>query len=132
MYQSGEISHLPRMVAGSSWGQNPIIESFLKQHTECRDLPQNAIRESRTNEALVNWHSLDGDAALRAVQLSGGWGSYVKDRELIETSRLLEEREGLSVLPASCAGLAALISEHRVRPLAAGRYVVVLTSKKRS
>jgi threonine synthase len=82
------------------------------------------------NEPLVNWHSIDGDQALEAVRTTGGWASYASDKGMLDSSRLLREREGLSVLPASTAGLIALLEKHRKEPLPGDRYVVVLTGRK--
>ena len=45
-------------------------------------------------------------------------------------SRLIREKEGLQVLPASTAGLIALIEYHKKSPLPADRYVAVLTGRK--
>jgi len=42
----------------------------------------------------------------------------------------VREREGLSVLPASMAGLVSLLDLHRQQPLANDRYVVVVTGKR--
>jgi threonine synthase len=45
-------------------------------------------------------------------------------------SRLLREKEGLNVLPASTAGLIVLLEEHRKAALPGDRYVVILTGRK--
>jgi threonine synthase len=45
-------------------------------------------------------------------------------------ARMIREREGLSVLPASTAGLIALADRHTKEPLAGDRYVVVMTGRK--
>ena len=82
------------------------------------------------NEPLINWHSSDGDHALAAVRRTGGWAGNATDRSMTAYSRLLRECEGLSVLPASTAGLAALLERHRQDPLPGGRYVVLLTGRK--
>ena len=88
------------------------------------------MRETRINEPLVNWHSIDGDHALQAVRETGGWASYASDKNMSRLSRLLREREGLNVLPASTAGLAALAQRQTETPLAPDRYVVVLTGRR--
>jgi threonine synthase len=49
---------------------------------------------------------------------------------MIEYARLIREKEGLSVLPASTAGLIALVDRHRKEPLPGDRYVVILTGRK--
>jgi threonine synthase len=45
-------------------------------------------------------------------------------------ARLIREKEGLQVLPASTAGLIALMNKHTKEPLPNDRYVVVLTGRK--
>ncbi len=68
LYRRGKTSRIPRMIAGSSYRKNPIVESFLKNHDECQDLDPTKIRETAVNEPLINWHSIDGDAALDAIR----------------------------------------------------------------
>ena len=45
-------------------------------------------------------------------------------------ARLIANKEGLQVLPASTAGLIALIDRHLREPLPGDRYVVLLTGRK--
>ena len=130
LYRRGKTSRIPRMVAGSSFGKNPIITSFLKNAAKCTDLAPERIRETRVNEPLINWHSIDGDLALEAVRASNGWAANASDKVMLSFSKTLREREGLSVLPASTAGLSVLVGRHQKEPLPGDRYVVVLTGKK--
>lgn len=130
LYRRGKTSRIPRMIAGSSHGKNPIIHAFLKNAPQCEDLEPKRIRETAINEPLINWHSIDGDYALEAVRATGGWASYATDKNMLFYSRLLREREGLSVLPASTAGLIVLLERHRKEPLPGDRYVVILTGRK--
>ena len=130
LYRRGKTSRLPRMVAGSSHGKNPIIRAFLKNIPACEDLKPEKIRETAINEPLINWHSFDGDLALEAIRKSGGWSSYATDKSMLTYSRLLREKEGLSILPASTAGLSVLLERHGREPLPGDRYVVILTGRK--
>ena len=130
LYRRGKTSRLPRMVAGSSHGKNPIIRAFLKNTPACEDLKPERIRETAVNEPLINWHSFDGDQALEAIRKSGGWTSYASDKSMLTYSRLLREKEGLSILPASTAGLSVLLERHGKEPLSGDRYVVILTGRK--
>ena len=68
--------------------------------------------------------------ALQAVRESNGWAAYGSDKSLAAMSRLIREQEGLSVLPASTAGLIALLDRHSKDPLPGDRYVAVLTGRK--
>lgn len=130
LYRRGKTSRIPRMVAGSSYGKNPIIQASRKNATHCEDLRPEQIRESYVNEPLINWHSTDGDYALDALRETNGWAGNATDKAMLAFSRLIREREGLHVLPASTAGLVALIDYHQKQPLPNDRYVVMLTGRK--
>ena len=43
---------------------------------------------------------------------------------------MLREKEGLSVLPASTAGLNSIIEKHKKESLPNDRYVIILTGRK--
>jgi threonine synthase len=130
LYRRGKTSKIPRMVAGSSAGKNPIVQSWLKQSPVCEDLPPSDIKETDVNEPLVNWHSIDGNLALQAIRATNGWAMNASDTKMLGYSKLILEREGLNVLPASTAGLVALLEQHAKQPLPPDRYVIVLTGKR--
>lgn len=130
LYRRGKTSRMPKMLAGSSFGKNPIVRAFLKNSPSCDDLHPEKIRETQVNEPLINWHSIDGQHALDAVRETGGWASYASDKSMLTLAKSLREREGLSVLPASTAGLNCLIERNQREALNNDRYVVVLTGKK--
>jgi threonine synthase len=130
LYRRGKTSRIPRMVAGSSSGKNPIVSSFMKGLDRCEDLDPTKLRETPVNEPLINWHSADGDPALEAIRHSGGWAGNASDRAMLRHSRVLRDREGLNVLPASSAGLAVLIERHQREAFPGDRYVAVLTGRK--
>jgi threonine synthase len=118
------------MVAGSSFRKNPIVQAALKNKPTCEDLAPEKIRETRVNEPLINWHAIDGNLALKAIRETSGWAGDASDKNMRLYSRLIREREGLDVLPASTAGLIALVENHKINPLPSDRYVVVLTGRK--
>jgi threonine synthase len=130
LYRRGKTSRIPYMVAGSSHNKNPIIRSFKRGSKACEDLEPTRIRETSVNEPLVNWHSIDGDHALDALWKTGGWATYASDRSMLAYSRLLREKEGLNILPASTAGLIVLVERHKQNPLPGDRYVAVLTGRR--
>ncbi len=129
LYRRGKISRIPRMVAGSSYRKNPIIMAYLSDSETCTDLQPESIKETKINEPLINWHSIDGDLALDAVRGSHGWAANASDRNMLKYAKLIREKEGINALPASTAGLIALIEHHRKEPLPNDRYVIVLTGK---
>jgi threonine synthase len=130
LYRRGKTSRIPRMIAGSTFGKNPIIQAFRKNRATCEDLVPERIRETAVNEPLINWHATDGDLALDAIRASGGYAGHASDKSMLQYARDMREREGLSVLPASTAGLIALLELHRQDPVPNDRYVVVVTGKR--
>jgi len=130
LYRRGKTSRIPRMFAGSSHGKNPIIKAFMRNSSRCEDLEPGTIRETSINEPLINWHAIDGDIALEAIRETGGYASNASDKSMANYSRLLREKEGLNVLPASTAGLIVLLEYHKKNPFPGDRYVVILTGRK--
>ena len=130
LYKRGKTSRIPRMVAGSSYRKNPIIYSFRHNLNYCQDLVPESIKESKVNEPLINWHSFDGDEALDAIYRTHGLAADITDSKLIDYSRILKEKEGLNVLPASTAGLIALLEMHKKEELEGDRFVAILTGRK--
>jgi threonine synthase len=130
LFRRGKTSRIPRMVAASSFNKNPIVRAFRRDLPCCEDLVPGSVRETSINEPLINWRSLDGDLALEAIRTSSGWGAFVSDQRMLRSARLLREEESLNVLPASTAGLIALLQRHAEEPLPGDRYVAVLTGRK--
>jgi threonine synthase len=130
LYRRGKTSRMPRIVGGSSFGKNPIVQAFLKNLPECEDLKPEVIKESVINEPLINWHSIDGDYALSAIRETRGWAANATDKSMLAYSKILREREGFLILPASTAGLIALVEQHKKEILTSDRYVVMLTGRK--
>jgi threonine synthase len=130
LYRRGKTSRLPRIFAGSSHGKNPIVRAVVRNLETCEDLDPRQIHESSTNEPLINWHSIDGDYALKAIRSSNGFAGFATDRSMREYAKLIRQTEGLLVLPASTAGLAAMVEDHKRSPWGNDRFVVVLTGRK--
>jgi len=130
LYRRGKTSRIPQMVAGSSYMKNPIVTAYLKGYDRCMDLEPHKIKETAVNEPLINWHSIDGNLALSAVRQTKGWAGDASDKNMLAFSKLLREHEGMNVLPASSAGLLALVEQHRRQNLVNDRYVAILTGRK--
>ncbi|MBC8424971.1 pyridoxal-phosphate dependent enzyme [bacterium] len=130
LYRRGKTSRVPHLVCGSSHGKNPIVLAWRKNLPECTDLPPERIKETAVNEPLINWHSIDGDLALEAIRTTGGWAGDASDKAMRDCARMLRDREGLNVLPASTAGLLVLLARNHQEPLPGDRYVAILTGRK--
>ena len=129
LFKRGKTSRIPVFVAGSSANKNPIISSHLKGLDICEDIDPKKIKETLINEALINWQSFDGDEALHALRETKGFASHVTDKQLKQMSTYLSKKEGMRVLPCSCAGLIALLNVHKQQRLINDRFVVVITAK---
>jgi threonine synthase len=130
LYRRGKISKMPKIIAGSSYNKNPIVTAFLKGSPRCEDLSPEKIKETMVNEPLINWHSIDGDYALGAIRQTNGWAANATDKSLLAYSKMLRDKEGMNVLPASTAGLIALLEQHKKTGLPNDRYVAILTGRK--
>jgi threonine synthase len=125
----GRTSRMPRMIGGSAWRKNPIVAAFRAGEASVGTLEPARIKETATNEPLINWRSIDGDAALRAIHTTDGHAGDATDKRMKQMARLLRDQQALHVLPASTAGLIALLDLHAATPLPPDRYVVVLTGR---
>lgn len=130
LYKRGKTSRIPKMIAASASNKNPVIYSFKKNLESCIDLVPDKIKETKVNEPLINWHSFDGEEALYAIRQSSGSAYNISDEKMLRLSKLLKDKEGLHVLPASTAGLAALLELNNFEELEPDRYVAILTGKK--
>jgi len=129
LYKRGKTSRIPIFVAGSSALKNPIISSFRAGLDTCIDIDPKQIKETAVNEPLINWHSFDGDEALWAIRESNGEAHHISDKKMKEMSTFLHKKEGYRILPASTAGLIALLEIHEKKDLINDRYVAILTGK---
>lgn len=118
------------MIAASATAKNPIVHSFRKGLKNCVDLDPAKIKETAINEPLINWHSFDGEEALSALYKSGGLAYNISDERMRKMTTYLSDREALRVLPASTAGLIALLKMHEEGILPEGTHVAVLTAKR--
>ncbi len=129
LYRRGKTSKVPRMIGGTAWKKNPIVVGFEQGLDTCPQLDPASIRETVTNEPLINWSSIDGDLALSAIRSTQGFAWGATDKKMKDMARLLKQQQALHVLPASTAGLLALLELHARDPLPPDRYVVVLTGR---
>ena len=130
LYRRGKTSRMPLMVAGSAAKKNPIVQAFLKNSVICEDLAPANIKETEINEPLINWHSSDGQVTLDAIRSTNGWARDVTDKKMLFLTKLIKDQEGLNVLPAATAGLAAFADPPTPESIRNDRFVVVLTSRK--
>mgnify|MGYP000929282618 CR=1 FL=1 len=129
LHKRGKTSRIPIFIAGSAAYKNPIISSFKAGLDTCKDIDPKLIKETATNEPLINWHSFDGDEALYAIKQSAGEAHHISDKKMKEMSTFLLKKEGYRILPASTSGLIALLQMHDKNEMINDRYVAILTGK---
>jgi threonine synthase len=98
----------PRMIAASTDGGNPIVESFKNHRKKITDFPREKIKETEINEPLVNFHSYDGELALSALIESDGYAEYVTDEDLYRYRDAIKKYEKIEVIPAAAASVASI------------------------
>lgn len=115
-HQAGLIDSLPRMIGWQAEGAAPIV---LGRVVENPETIATAIRIGNP----ASW-----EKAVAAADESGGVIDMVSDGEILEAYRLLANREGLFVEPASAASVAGLYKFVHQGKLPRGSLVVcVLT-----
>jgi threonine synthase len=129
LFKRGKTSRIPAFIAGSAANKNPIITSFKAGFDECQDIDPRQIKETATNEPLINWHSFDGNEALYALRQTGGEARHISDKKMRSMSTFLHKKEGYRILPASTAGLIAMLEKHEMNPFINDRYVAILTGR---
>lgn len=100
-YHSLKQSGLPRLLGVQAAGAAPLV---LGHPIDRPETVATAIRIGRPAR---------GEQALQAAKESGGRIIAVSDEEILAMQRLLAEKEGIWVEPASAAGLAGLAAEIR-------------------
>jgi threonine synthase len=129
LYKRGKTSRIPLFIAGSAANKNPIITSFKAGLDQCLDIDPKQVKETAINEPLINWHSFDGNEALYALRKTEGDARHISDKKMREMSAFLLKKEGYRILPASTAGLIALLEKHEEKEFSHDRYVTILTGK---
>lgn len=100
----GFIETIPMMVGVQAEGASPIADAVEEGRDEIKRVSNPETLATAIRIGLpVNWRK-----ALKAIGESGGLAVKVSDDEILEAQRLLAEKEGLFVEPASAASIAGL------------------------
>ena len=78
---------------------------------------------------MINWHSFDGNEALYALRKTDGEAKHISDKKMRDMSTFLHKKEGYRILPASTAGLIAMLETHEKNEFINDRYVAILTGR---
>ena len=113
-YRSAGIAiRTPRMWAFQAAGAAPLVLGHRVHHPET---VATAIRIGNPASAHL---------AVAAKNESGGLFEAVTDDQILAAQRLLAEREGVFVEPASAAGVAGLLAKHERGEVESGQQIVI-------
>jgi threonine synthase len=110
---AGIASRTPRIWAFQATGAAPLVLGHRVDHPET---VATAIRIGNPASAHL---------AVAAKDESGGLFEAVTDDQILAAQRLLAEREGVFVEPASAAGVAGLLAKHERGEVESGQQIVV-------
>jgi len=104
----GLISKYPKMVAVQPEGNYPLVRAWREGQDPLNIRPWEKPPETIAT-GLEDTFPWDGDAALKAMYATNGYGVVVSDEEIIQAMKLLASLEGVFAEPSGAAGLAGLV-----------------------
>ncbi|MBS3790264.1 MAG: pyridoxal-phosphate dependent enzyme [Candidatus Thermoplasmatota archaeon] len=126
LWRKKRAEDIPKMLAGSSMGNNAIVETIRRNSKDILEMDPDSLDETEVNEPLLNWRALDGQEAINAIYDTGGTAIGLSDEEIIHYKELLE-KENISLIPCSSSALGAThkyLQDYETD----GVHVVVITS----
>lgn len=126
LWRKNRAEDIPKMLAGSSIGNNAIVETIQRNSKDIVEMDPDSLDETEINEPLLNWKALDGQEAINAIYDTGGTAIGLSDEEIIHYEELLE-KENVSLIPCSASALGAThkyLQEYDIN----GPHVIVITS----
>ncbi|MEZ0393898.1 MAG: threonine synthase [Desulfurococcaceae archaeon] len=104
----GMANGYPRLVAVQPEGNHPFVRAWMERADPDRIRPWEQPPKTIAT-GLEDTFPWDGDAGLRALYETRGYGVVVSDNEIVNAMKLLASLEGIFAEPSGAAGLAGLI-----------------------
>ncbi len=123
----GWISGYPKIVAVQPEGNHPFVRAWAERADPDKIKPWEKPPETIAT-GLEDTFPWDGDAGLRALYKTNGYGVVVSDSEIVEAMKLLASLEGVFAEPSGAAGLAGLIKALENKMVEKDETVVVLVT----
>ncbi len=123
----GWINGYPKMVAVQSTGNAPFVRAWVEKQDPMNIRPWEKPPETIAT-GLEDTFPWDGDAGLKALYSTGGYGVAVEDDLILESMKMLASLEGLFAEPSGATGLAGLIQAIRDGRVDRDETVVVLVT----
>lgn len=125
--ETGLINGYPRLVAVQPQGNYPLVRAWMEKQDPLHIKPWEKPPETIAT-GLEDTYPWDGDAALRAIYGTKGYGVVVSDDEIVKAMKLLASLEGVFAEPSGAAGLAGLVKAVEERQVDRDETVVVLVT----
>lgn len=126
LHRLGLMDELPRMAAVQSEGCAPVVKAFL-EGTDPHKIPTWPNPKTVAG-GLADPYPWDGDAALKALEQSGGEAIAVTDEKILEAQSLLARTEGVFAEPSGVAALAGLAALRQKGAVSPGESVLLLVT----
>lgn len=123
----GFIEKIPRLVAIQPEGNHPLVRAWKERADPFNIRPWEKPPETIAT-GLEDTYPWDGDAGLRALYETNGYGIVVSDEEIIEAMKLLAKYEGVFAEPSGAAGLAGAVKAYREGLIDKDEEIVVLVT----
>ncbi len=104
----GWINGYPKLVAVQSAGNAPFVRAWMEKQDPLNIRPWEKPPETIAT-GLEDTFPWDGDAGLRALYRTDGYGVAVEDDLILKAMKMLASLEGVFAEPSGAAGLAGLI-----------------------
>jgi len=123
-HKLGLLNELPKMTGIQATGSAPIVQAIKKGSDTIVpvDSPETVATAIRIG-APVSWKK-----ALRAIRESNGTAEMVTDEEILDAQKLLAQKEGLFVEPASASSIAGLKKLIQLGVIDKDEHVVCVTT----
>jgi threonine synthase len=123
-HKLGLLNELPKMTGIQAAGSAPIVQAIKKGSDTIVpvDSPETVATAIRIG-APVSWKK-----ALRAIRESNGTAEMVTDEEILDAQKLLAQKEGLFVEPASASSIAGLKKLIQLGVIDKDEHVVCVTT----
>lgn len=123
----GLIEKIPRLVAVQPEGNHPLVRAWKERADPFNIRPWERPPETIAT-GLEDTYPWDGDAGLRALYETDGYGVVVSDEEIVEAMKMLAKYEGVFAEPSGAAGLAGAVKAYREGLIDRDEEVVVLVT----
>jgi len=123
----GWINRYPKLVAVQPEGNHPFVRAWRERADPMNIRPWEKPPDTIAT-GLEDTYPWDGDAGLKALYTTNGYGVVVSDKEILDSMKMLASLEGVFAEPSGAAGLAGLIKAIEEKQVDRDEVIVVLVT----